>query len=142
MVDAAEIRRYLEVLFAKATSGWMAVQFQRPGEPVPRSHFAPAGAEGVERLVNLVAQKAIHDNAWARISLLRHRPEQGRGKEEDSVALLGLALDIDYGTVGHRKANLPPDERAAWQVLEAVMQRLGGAGPTMVVHSGHGLQPY
>ena len=47
----------------------------------------------------------------------------------------GLWADIDVAGLGHKKPNLPPTVEAAKEVLE----RLPFA-PTILVHSGHGLQ--
>lgn len=48
----------------------------------------------------------------------------------------GFWADIDFGESDvHKKWNLPPNETAARELLDAV-----GLHPSMIVHSGHGLQ--
>lgn len=61
-----------------------------------------------------------------------------RIKSENSVGLMGLWADIDIATPdAHKKYNLPPTEEAAMELLDAC-----GMQPTLVVHSGHGLQAW
>jgi len=50
---------------------------------------------------------------------------------DEVVGIPGLWADVDYGGAGYL-----PDEKAAMEVIRAV------APPTIVVHSGHGLQPW
>ena len=51
-------------------------------------------------------------------------------------AIPGLWADIDYGEEGHAKGKLPPTQAEAEKLLSYM------ADPTIVVHSGHGLQAY
>lgn len=62
---------------------------------------------------------------------------KGRCKANDIAGIPGLWLDIDYGVDGHKKGNLPSSEEEAQALIDAM-----GAKPTIVVHSGHGLQVY
>jgi hypothetical protein len=59
-----------------------------------------------------------------------------RGKSEDVVGIPGLWLDVDYGR-DHKKQNLPPMEEDAVTLIRDM-----GPEPTMIVHSGHGLQAW
>ena len=55
---------------------------------------------------------------------------------KNSAGLMGLWADIDIADPDvHKKWNLPPDEKSALALLDAC-----GAPPTVIVHSGHGLQ--
>lgn len=61
-----------------------------------------------------------------------------RIKSEESAGLMGLWADIDIADPDvHKKWNLPPDETSAMDVLTRA-----GVAPTLVVHSGHGLQAW
>lgn len=64
-------------------------------------------------------------------------PSTGRGKTGDITGLVGLWADIDIGSKGHKKQNLPPDVGAAFKILDAA-----GPKPTLVVASGGGLHAY
>lgn len=55
----------------------------------------------------------------------------------DTAGIVGLWADLDYAGDEHRKANLPPDEESALSLLDDL-----GAAPSVVVHSGHGLQAW
>ena len=59
-----------------------------------------------------------------------------RGAKEDCTAIPGLWLDIDYGP-DHKKPNLPPTEEEARALINEM-----GLLPTMIVHSGRGLQAW
>jgi hypothetical protein len=61
-----------------------------------------------------------------------------RVKAEDIAGFMGLWADIDIGDPDvHKKWNLPPDESSARLVIERC-----GLEPTILVHSGHGLQAW
>lgn len=82
---------------------------------------------------------------YFRVTTLAARPAPGkRGGADQSLALIGMHSDIDFGTAGHKHAGgenvlpLPPDETAAW----AVAERSGLPTPSFVVNSGGGLNVY
>ncbi len=56
---------------------------------------------------------------------------------DTAAGLFGVFADIDVAGPAHAKPNLPPTLDAAYDLVE-----LCGAAPTMVVSSGHGLQPW
>lgn len=60
-----------------------------------------------------------------------------RGEREAVVAIPGLWLDVDIDGPEHRKPNLPPTEEDARRLIAEL-----GLPPTMVVHSGGGLQAW
>lgn len=60
-----------------------------------------------------------------------------RCEAKDIAGIVGLWADIDYADDVHRKAHLPPNEKAAVELLKAM-----GPTPTCVIHSGHGLQAW
>lgn len=53
------------------------------------------------------------------------------------AAIPGVWADIDFGSEGHKKENLPPDEAAAIELVKSLPVE-----PTLIVHSGGGLQPW
>lgn len=64
--------------------------------------------------------------------------EFARISSDNSAGIMGLWADIDVADPdAHKKWNLPPSEAAAQQLLTDV-----GLTPTLVVHSGHGLQAW
>lgn len=58
-----------------------------------------------------------------------------RPRREDVVGLFGLWADIDIAGEGHADAHYPPTVEAARRVVDAM-----GLKPTLVLHSGGGLQ--
>jgi hypothetical protein len=61
-----------------------------------------------------------------------------KGKEEEIVSVPGLHADVDWKHPCHKKAeNLPPTFDDALDIILAAPLT-----PTVIVNSGHGLQPY
>lgn len=60
-----------------------------------------------------------------------------RGEETDIIAIPGLWLDLDFNSQGAHKAKGLPTEAEAHELLESAPYE-----PSIVVHSGHGLQAY
>jgi len=75
------------------------------------------------------------------LGLSARRPNLGshsRGRKVDCIALPGFALDIDvFDPEAHAEPALPPNDRAACQLLEEFP-----VAPTLIVITGHGYQPY
>jgi hypothetical protein len=59
-----------------------------------------------------------------------------RGEKADVVAIPGVWLDVDWGQE-HKKPNLPPTEEDALTLITEM-----GPEPTMIIHSGRGLQAW
>lgn len=62
---------------------------------------------------------------------------QRRGEASDVIGLVGLWADIDYADPVHKRPGLPPDAEAARDLVMSLP-----LAPTMMVHSGHGLQAW
>ncbi len=85
-------------------------------------------------------QKASADglNVYVGAGHLAEPPAKGRGESSDVVALPALFADIDILGDGHAdKRKYPKDQDAAMRLLESL-----GPEPTLLVHSGHGLQAW
>jgi hypothetical protein len=65
------------------------------------------------------------------------RPEKKRVKAEDVLYMPGVWLDIDFAHTAHQKKNLPPDIDSARALLSKMP-----LPPSIVIHSGHGLQAW
>jgi hypothetical protein len=61
--------------------------------------------------------------------------EDRRGTAAGVIALPGLWADLDVKGEAHKANNLPPAGKDAMRITEAIPLR-----PTLIVHSGHGLQ--
>ena len=60
-----------------------------------------------------------------------------RTKAHQTTAIPALWADVDFRHDVHKEPNLPPSAEAALETLQAMPDP-----PTMVIHSGHGLQAY
>jgi hypothetical protein len=61
--------------------------------------------------------------------------EARRGTAAEVIALPGFWADLDVKGQAHEASNLPPTGKDAMRITEAIPLR-----PTLIVHSGHGLQ--
>ena len=66
-------------------------------------------------------------------------PVAGVARPDDIIAIPGLWLDLDYQSPGAHKTRhpLPPTKEAALSLLDVAPYK-----PSLIVHSGHGLQIY
>ena len=60
-----------------------------------------------------------------------------RCKANDIAGIVGLWADIDIQDPAHKKKNLPPTQEDALDLAKST-----GVSPTIIVHSGHGLQTW
>ena len=60
-----------------------------------------------------------------------------RATAEMIAGIAGLWADVDYAGEDHAKPNLPPTEADAWVLIHAMP-----VPPTIVIHTGHGLQAW
>ena len=60
-----------------------------------------------------------------------------RAPAKDISGIPGLWADIDYGADGHKGKTYPPDQATALKILDDLAVR-----PTLVIHSGNGLQAW
>ena len=83
----------------------------------------------------------LGQNCYLGLGIRRQRPDNGRrrGTTDDVIGIPGLWLDLDYHSPGAHKVKqpLPPGEDAALSLLDAAPYK-----PSLIVHSGHGLQVY
>ena len=63
--------------------------------------------------------------------------EHERASADQILAIPGLWADIDYEGEAHKGKGYPPDEAAAYALIKELPIQ-----PTIIVHSGHGLQPW
>ena len=120
---------FKETLYGDIENGWLTV-FCTPSR---RTLWFP--------VIDPVPDLDLDQNCYLGIGLRRQRPEnnQGRGKTDDIIGIPGLWLDLDYQSPGAHKTRhpLPPTEDAARSLLDAAPYK-----PSLIVHSGHGLQVY
>lgn len=100
--------------------------------------FDTADPYWLERAVAHIGRldRAGAAGTYVRTTTLRQAPEQGRGSDNDSHALPGLAADLDIAGPGHKTDKpLPPNPGAA----KAIIDESGLPDPSAWIHSGGGL---
>lgn len=132
--DEASTRQWLDTLHGRSAGhAWIGSTLDFKGRTFDtRSHNWTGQATAyVARLDHLGA-----DGIYARTTTLAHRPNEGRGGDDDSLTLPGLAADLDLAGPGHKTSKpLPPDSAAAKHVIDET----GLLDPSIWVHSGGGL---
>lgn len=110
-------------------------------EPKKRWKFFPTTAEGIDAAVKEASwmESAYRPKGiYFRVTTVREPlPNGQRGSDEHSLAVPMLWGDVDYGTEGHASTRLPPHGVAA----EAMIQASGLPAPTLMIHTGGGLDP-
>lgn len=126
-----EAHAFLQALWGDEPPLDLELMLYRLPSKVATWHTTPKAAA-------VVAVKAAgRHNVYTGVGLQRDRPPKGeRGKSDNVGAIAGLWADIDYQSPAHKAANLPPTEADALALLGELPT------PTIVVHSGHGLQAW
>ena len=104
-----------------------------------QSHWHPIG-QGHSPLADLAGRLAEEgSDVYLAVSCSTEaRGPHRRISADQSAGIAGLWADIDFTeSDAHKKWNLPPTQEAAMEVLDAC-----GVKPTLLVHSGHGLQAW
>lgn len=78
-------------------------------------------------------------DTWIGAHSLRHIPAHGRGDRDDVGMVVAISADLDWGHETRRTADPLPTEAEVRNGLRALGPDLA---PSIVVHSGHGLQPW
>ena len=120
---------FKDTLYGGGETGWLTIFYT----PSRQTVWFPVTAP--------VPDLDLEQNCYLGLGIRRQRPDnnQGRGKTDDIIGIPGLWLDLDYHSPGAHKVRhpLPPTEEAALSLLDAAPYR-----PSLIVHSGHGLQIY
>ena len=120
---------FKDTLYGETETGWLTVFYT----PSRKTLWFPVSEP--------MPELDLNQNCYLGLGLRRQRPHdrRARGKSHDVVAVPGMWLDLDYDSPGAHKVRhpLPPNEDAALSLFDAVPYR-----PSLIVHSGHGLQVY
>lgn len=128
------ITDFVATMYPAGTAGYMNLWTSNGS----RSHWHDVAADHRHK-----ADAAISINqtgeVWYQTGLTAEAlGEKRRGREVEMVAVPGLHADVDWQHPCHKKADrLPPTLEDALSIIHAAP-----LPPTLIVHSGHGLQPY
>lgn len=137
---AAQTTEFFDALFGYAPDNLTALLWTlqdkrstwRPLDAGPQA-VADKARDLADRGNDVYVAVSVADPAAAGVG----RPD-ARIKSSNSAGLMGLWADIDIADPDvHKKWNLPPTVDAALELLDATELE-----PTMIVHSGHGLQAW
>lgn len=131
-----ETLAFASALFGSVPSGLHTHLWTRQDK---RSHWVSLGDGGAavaERARSLAERE---NDVYVSVSVA---PSAGgsykRIASQDSAGIMGLWADVDIADPDvHKKFNLPPDEASARDLLDRA-----GVEPSILVHSGHGLQAW
>lgn len=85
-----------------------------------------------EDAARFVVDSSDNCDIYTSVGHFHERPRRGRGKASEVSAIPGLWSDVDYGQSGY-----PDDIDAALEVIRQI-----GPQPSLIIHSGHGLQAW
>ncbi len=98
-----------------------------------KTHWFRDLHEAANQAVELAAKKDVYFG----IGIRREKKVKGRGAVKDIVAIPGVWSDIDIADPAHKKKNLPPTQADALGLVSSM-----GLEPSIIIHSGHGLQAW
>ena len=132
----SDTREWLDRLYAQSP-GWFAVTAFAGGRPRAVKWFA---TDDLDRASRTIVQTSVRGDVYVSVATHDEPPEdpRSRGGEKSVVSIPGFWADLDIGELGHKPANLPnpPDEQSAMSILDGLPE------PSMLMHSGGGLQAY
>jgi hypothetical protein len=102
-----------------------------------RFTFADSPGELLERAAELGEV-----DTWFGVHPLKRIPAHGRGDRDDILEVVALAADLDWAHPTRRTEEPLPTEAEVRARLGRMSEPLSPAPPSIVVHSGHGLQPW
>lgn len=132
MADAIQARQFLDAAFSGAPENLYVLLWTLSDK---RSRWYRT--DQIERIVGDLDALDGQD-VYVGVSLSAEDRGAGKRYQSDETAgIVGLWLDIDVASEEHRRENLPPTDDAALGLLASL-----GPEPSVVVHSGHGLQAW
>ena len=122
-------QEFKDTLYGDAETGWLTIFYT----PSRLTVWFPVSEP--------IPDLDLNQNCYLGVGLRRQRPDnrRERGKTNDIIGIPGLWLDLDYDSPGAHKVrhSLPPNQDAALSLLDTAPFK-----PSLIIHSGHGLQVY
>jgi hypothetical protein len=131
MSEPLAAAQFLRWLYGDEAPGWLTI-FSLPGE---HTEWFPARA--LEDAAAYAMRRSQTHDVYVGVGLRGERLFKGRGEAKDVIALPALHADIDLKHPVHKATNLPESIEDARRLLTAIDLR-----PSVLIHSGYGLQPW
>ena len=123
-------REFFRTLYGDEAPGFLPIFTPTPKRTRWVAADSPAEAARV------AVESGRERDTYFGIGLHKEALREGRrGTAEEVIALPGVWADLDVNGEAHKADNLPPTDEDAMRIAEAIPLR-----PTLIVHSGHGLQ--
>ena len=128
--------QFLQALWARAPRDQFFLVWTLPDK---RSRWFRTTNEGIESAADTVDRLRDRNDIYLGAGLSsKSFGSRQRVVAADTSGIAAVWIDIDYlNDTAHKKQNLPPDQDAALELLNE-----GPRPPSIVVHSGHGLQAW
>jgi RecA-family ATPase len=129
----SDIREWLERLYQKSP-GYFGITAFAGGRPRRTQWIETSRIDAAEKLVAKYADKA---DLYLSVGTYSE-PQEKRGGEAGIISIPGFWSDLDIGEIGHKPAALPnpATEQDALSIVDGLPE------PSMVMHSGGGLQAF
>lgn len=128
-----QARRFLAQLWGEAPPLGYLTLFSKNRDGKTTTKWFPT-SDLVAMATEAVAISQSHE-VWFSAGLHAHPAATGRGKADDVIAISGFGIDIDIAHAVHAQSALPATVEEAMSIFDGFPIK-----PTIVVHSGHGLQ--
>jgi hypothetical protein len=145
-LDTTVLEQWLYVLHGDCP-GWSVVSSNLNWSGRAFKTDSDTWTSDIVRYVTALDQRGAK-GIYLRVTTVGSEPEQGRrGRDEESVALPALWLDMDIAGPGHKPIKAPPGQVALplppdEETCRKIVRHSGLPEPTMWIHSGGGLYPY
>jgi hypothetical protein len=132
MVALREAQEFFETLYGEEAPGFLPIFTHTPKRTRWVAADSPAEA------ARIALESGRERDTYFGIGLHKEAlGENKRGTADEVIALPGLWADLDVKGEAHEANNLPPTGQDAMRITEVIPLR-----PTLIVHSGHGLQAW
>src|SRR5215208_4763923 len=123
---------FFRTLYGDEASGFLPIFTHTPN----RTRWVPANSPA--EAARIAVENGRERDTYFGIGLHKEAlGERRRGTSSQVIAIPGLWADLDVEGEAHEANNLPPTGKDAMRITEAIPHR-----PTLIVHSGHGLQAW
>lgn len=134
ITSTTDTETQLAAMFGGVPDGHVATLFCLPSRFTTR-HRPQDSARMAQQAQSRAQEADVYTGVY---TLSEHNgPKKGRGSAADVTGLVGLWVDLDIAHAGDKTDGHPPDMAVALEILSAAP-----VPPSLVVHSGHGIQPF